>query len=176
MLKTNTNHILKVMKVISWILFIALCIKPGALLISGSITFFMNPGGAKNVYLGMDLSALYASSIRNFEYVLSFLIALATMKAYLFYLVINIFSKINMDHPFSSSMIDLLKKMSYVAFGIGVVALIAQDFTKRLFKNGLQVLRDWGGAKFLFLAGILLIIALVFKRGVEMQAENELTI
>ncbi len=35
---------------------------------------------------------------------------------------------------------------------------------------------DCGSSEFLFMAGIIFIIALIFKRGVEIQSENELTI
>ena len=175
-MKTRTNTILGIMKVVSWIIFIGLCIKAGALLISGSVSLFINPEGASNVYLGLDLSQLYNSSKMYYMYVLSFLIAITALKAYIFYLVIKIFSKINFDHPFSDSMVSLIAKISHVALGIGVVALIAQNYSKWLLKSGFEVQRDWGSSEFLFLAGIIFIIGLIFKRGVELQSENELTI
>ena len=170
----KTKQILGLMNVISWVTFIGLCIKTGATIISFLISLFINPDAAQN--LGLDLSALYKSNIWYFVNTVSFVIILSGLKAYIFYLVIRIFLKVDFDHPFSAIAVSLISKISYVALEIGIVALVAQNYSKWLLHRGVLVEQNWGSWDYLFLAGIIFIIALVFKRGVEIQSENELTI
>ena len=172
----KTKQILSLMEVLSWIIFTGLCIKTGALLITSLISLFMNPEAAQNLYLGLDLSELYTSNIWYYINTLSFIIALSGLKTYLFYLVIKIFYKINMKQPFSSLMISLIEKISHIALGIGIIAIVAENYSKWLIHRGMVVFENWEGQGFLFLAGIIFIIGLVFKRGIEIQSENELTI
>jgi len=172
----KTTQILGLMKVISWIIFIGLCIQTGAIIISFSISLFINPGAAQSLYMGLDLSKLYESNIGYFINIMSFIIVLSGLKAYLFYLVLKIFSKINLDHPFSPQTVSLVAKISHIALGIGIVAVLAQNYSKWLLNRGVLVEQNWEGTDFLFLAGIIFIIGLVFRRGMEIQHENELTI
>jgi hypothetical protein len=48
--------------------------------------------------------------------------------------------------------------------------------TRWLSKQAGLSLQDWNGAEFLFVAGLVFIVSQIFKRGVEMQSENELTV
>jgi hypothetical protein len=172
----STKQILGLMKVISWIIFIGLCIKTGAIITSFLISLFINPEAAQSLYLGLDLSELYKLNIWYFVNTMSFIIILSGQKAYIFYLVIRIFLKVDFNRPFSTMAVSLISKISHVTLGIGIVALVAQNYTKRLLNRGVLVEQNWESSDFLFLAGVIFIIALVFKRGVEIQSENELTI
>ena len=55
----KTKQVLGVMKIMSWIIFIGLCIKAGAFIISFGVSLFVNNEAAKDLYLGLDLSGLY---------------------------------------------------------------------------------------------------------------------
>ena len=79
-------------------------------------------------------------------------------------------------HPFTEAVSEQLSKISYVAVSAGLLAYIAQGHTKWLTKSGMDLSENWGSGEFLFLAGIIFIIAQIFKRGIELQTENELTI
>lgn len=179
-MKTNTKTILSVMEVLTWIAFIGLCIKTGALLFTFMMSLFWNPLAAGNLHLGLDLSALFANSQWKYICVMSLIIFLPGLKAYFFFLVTRLFSKFNLAHPFSASVSSLLVKISCYALGIGVLALIANEYTESLIKKGIELpsLHDYlgGSVEYLFMAGIIFIIAQVFKRGLEIQSENELTI
>lgn len=179
-MKTETNSILKIMHVLSWIIFIGACIKTGAILYSFFVSLFINPVGAEDLYMGMNLSALYGYNIGYYVNIMSLIIFLSGLKAYTIYLVIKIFLKINFVHPFSADVSLLISRISYVALGIGVLTLIANNYCKWLMKRAVALpsLQDYlgGGVEFLLLAGIIFIIAQVFKRGIEIQSENELTV
>lgn len=175
-MNSKTNQLLSLMKIVSWIVFIGLCIQTGAIIVTTVISLFINPEAAQDLYLGLDLSELHANHRMQYLYVISFIIGLSGLKAYLFYLVIRVFGKLNLSHPFSTQVVALITKISHVALGTGIVALIAAQYCRRLLHKGIAVEQDWGGSEFLFLAGIIFILALVFKRGTEIQTENELTV
>ena len=163
------------MKIIFWIVFIGLLIQAGALLTTYSMSLF-NPEISKDLYLGLDLFALQEWSTYQYTNHVSFLVAFLLIKAYIAYLVITVFSKINLNSPFSEVVSEHLSKISYVALTAGFLAIIAQGHTKWLAKSGMELSQNWGSGEFLFLAGIIFIIAQVFKKGIELQTENELTI
>src|ERR1700752_2675726 len=54
-MKISTKQILKVMNVLSWIIFVCLCIRTGAILFSCFVSLFLNPVAAKDLYIGLNL-------------------------------------------------------------------------------------------------------------------------
>jgi len=83
-------------------------------------------------------------------------------------------------HPFSQEVSKLIARVSYTAFQIGIGIIFASACFKWLAKKGFeldQVYSLMGGAyEFLLMAAILVAVSQIFKRGVELQAENELTV
>ena len=172
----KTNIIMKVMNIIFWIVFIGLCLETGALLVSLFVTLFINSNGAEDTYMGLNLLDLYNFNVEHYIGVASFSITLSALKAYLAYLVIRLFMKFDLNYPFNEKTASVITQMSHYALSIGVVAIIAENYANRIMRQGLTLQIDWGAEQFLFFAGIIYIIALVFKKGVEIQSENELTI
>lgn len=179
-MEIKTKQILRVMHIISWIIFIGLCIKTGAILFSFIVSLAINPDGAKNLHLGLDLSSLYEYDRGHYISVVVYIIGLSALKAWLFYLVIKVFMKINFVHPFSTAVSSLISRISRVALTIGLFTVAANGYCKWLMKKGVSFpdLEDHlsGAGEFLMLAGIIFIIAQVFKKGIEIQSENELTV
>jgi len=176
----ETDKILKLMKFLFWAVFIGLCIKTGSLVISFFVSLFTNPEGAKNLYLGLDLSELRNLNTWYYINLMTLIIAFSALKTQIAYLVTKLFTKINFDKPFNTITAKLLSKISHFALGTGVLALIANAYNMWLYKGGLieNVAQQYveGSREFLFLAGIIFIIAQIFKKGVDLQTENELTI
>ena len=109
------------------------------------------------------------------------LITLATgLKALIFHWLVKIFLKLNLINPFSREISRLISKIGYVALGVGLLTVIAEAFAKGLIEKGLNLpgisQNVEGGGEFLMFAGVIFIIAQVFKRGIEIQSENELTV
>jgi hypothetical protein len=175
----NKDFVLDVLNVVSWIIFIGLCIEAGALLFNFIYTLF-RPVATHNVYKGLDLSELYENQFSHYVGVMSFAIVLAVLKAYLFYLVVKIFLKLNLVNPFSSEIAKLIEKISYEAFAIGIVSAVAHQYTMRLIKSGYEVSHIgeyWNDiAAFLMMAAIVYIISKIFNKGIELQNETDLTI
>ncbi len=171
---------LMLITVVIWSIFIGFCIQAGALLFTFVYSFF-RPVVAENLYEGLNLSALLKANPWYYGAVASILIFIMSQKAYLFYLMIRVFLKINLVHPFSREISKLITSISYVAFQIGISTIIlASGVFKWLGKRGFeldQVPQLVGnGFEFLLMAALLIAIGIVFKRGVEIQDENELTV
>lgn len=172
---TNTRQILSVMQVITWIAYIGLCIKTGAILISFGVSF-VNPEAAKNIYKGLDLDSLRQVNFTYYVALVSFMVAILMMKAHVFYLVTRILSKITLANPFKMDVAKILEKVSYVLLGTWIVGMLSNAYTSWLLKRTGEVFNSGSTDDFLFMAGLVFIISQVFKRGVEIQSENELTV
>lgn len=172
----KTIDVLGILRVIAWIVFIGLCIETGALVTSFLVRMFSGSEVAMTLYPGTDLSQLYAISKWHYTAMVSLIVFVSGLKAYLFFLIIKLLSKVNIAHPFNEINSGLITKMSGIALQIGITSLITNGYAKWLMKNKTDFTYEGVETEFLFLAGIIFVIAQIFRRGVELQSENELTI
>jgi TRAP-type mannitol/chloroaromatic compound transport system permease small subunit len=176
--KTATNG-LKALHVVAWVLFVGLCIKAGAILVSFLVSVFVNPAGASNLYNGLNLSALMQYDTGHYQSVVLTVFFLTAAKAYVFYLAIKIFQKINLIEPFSEDVGKLINGIAYTTLSIGFLSIVGSSYAKWLNKRaGDDVIQGMFGesAEFLLLGAVIFMIATVFHRGIELQKENSLTI
>ncbi len=170
---------LMLITIVIWSIFIGLCIQAGALLFTFIYSLF-KPIVAQNLFEGLNLSALHEQNLWYYAGVISLVLFIAGQKAYLFYLMIRVFLKINLVHPFSKEVSKLISTISYVAFKIGLSILLTSAFFNWLAKIGYDLDKVTGmvsgGFEFLLMSALLIAIGMVYKRGVELQSENELTI
>ena len=172
---TNTKQILSVMQIITWVAYIGLCIKTGAILISFGVSF-VNPEAAKNIYQELDLDSLRRTNVAYYISLVSFTVAILMMKAHVFYLVTKILSKITLANPFKMDVAKTLEQVSYLLLGTWIVGQLSNAYTSWLLKRTGEHFESVSTDDFLFMAGLVFIISQVFKRGVEIQTENELTV
>ena len=175
----RNDFILKALNVASWIIFIGLCIEAGALIFNFILTLF-KPIATHDIYKGLNLSEMYENKFAHFIGMMSFVVVLSVLKAYLFYLVVKIFMKLNLVEPFNYEIAKLIEKISFEAFAIAIVSIIAHQYTKRLIQSGYEVShveKYWDDtAAFLMMASIIFIISQIFNKGIELQRENDLTV
>jgi hypothetical protein len=167
---------LRVMNVVFWIIFIGLCIKTGAYLFSFFVSLFINPEGAKDLYMDLNLYHLYTYNQLHYIQIVSYMIALSGFKAYMAYQVVKLFMDFNLNKPFSSKLVQVFVTISYIAIGTGVLALIADAHCKWLLNKGVEIAYEWGSGEILFFGGVIYILSLIFKKGYELQNENDLTV
>lgn len=175
--------ILKFLHVLSWIIFVGVCIEAGGSIFSAFYTLVINSYNARTFWVGNDLSGLYAYS-RGYFLLETLLISIASvMKAIIFYLTIKILhdKKVSMSQPFSEEIRLFIIKISYLALGIGMLTWAGVVCTDWLVKQGVKMpdtqhLRVGGPDVWLFMGVTLFVIAQIFKRGIEIQSENELTV
>lgn len=179
-MSTKSTYILKFLNVMSWITFIGLCIKAGSLLISYGVSMFINEVGAKNLQLGLDLSQLKAYDVIDYSIMVFCITTITIFEALLFYAVIQIFLKINYVSPFHEKIGKLIQKMSAFSFFVGILSKITVSYSEKFIVMGMDfphLTEHIGhGDAFLFFAGILYFISLLFAKGIELQNENDLTI
>ena len=179
-MKAGTKGILTVLHVVSWIIFIGLCVRAGAIMYTAFVSLYINPGGSKNLYSGLNLTSLYDFSITYYMVITSLIIVITALKALIFYQVIKIFLKINYVTPFSPQIASLISMVGYISLGVGILTKLTNGYCNWLSKKGVNF-PDMSnvlgaGTEFLLFAGVIVFIAQVFKRGIEMQTENELTV
>jgi hypothetical protein len=98
------------------------------------------------------------------------------MKSWVSFLVIKTISKFNLRNPFTMEVARSLEKISFALLGIWFVTLLNNIYSSLLQKITGRPYGNWLSTEFIFMVGLLFIIATVFKRGVEIQSENDLTV
>jgi hypothetical protein len=178
-LKISTKKIIKILNVISWIIFIGLCIEAGSFIFNVFFTLFLNPDNAS--YL--DLSDLYKYDTGHYSAEMLIIIIVAVMRALLFYQIVKILheKKINISQPFNKEIDSFMFKVSYLALGIGLISYWGVKYTRWLVSHGvtmpdLENLRLSGADVWIFMGVTFIVVAHIFKRGIEIQSENDLTI
>ncbi len=76
---------------------------------------------------------------------------------------------------------EVEKKLESIAFLLLGVWIVSSIFWKTYIyylsqATGIQLQANNSGDEYLFMAGIIYIISQVFKRGIEIQEENQLTV
>ena len=166
-------------QLICWLIFIGYIIQTGALIFNYIFSLF-KPIAAHNLHLGLDLSELYSESMGIYTLVSAVIIAISALKGFVFYIVIKLFRTLNLVKPFSEQVSIIISKVTYYAFAIGIISLLAQQLVKGISDKGYDVgvvARYWNdGGAFLMMSAILFVIALIFQNGIDLQNENDLTI
>jgi hypothetical protein len=178
-IKITTRQILQVLNVLSWIIFIGLCFDAGSFIFNAVFTMVLKMDSAG--YFG--LSSLYEYDRGYFLVTLLLMSIAGVLKTLMFYLIVKILmdKKLNISQPFDKKVVRFILKISYLALGIGLFSSWGSGYKEWLVQQGvkmpdIQSLHLGGADVWLFMGVILIIIAQIFKRGVEIQSENELTI
>jgi len=178
MTKRN-NYVFIGLQIVSWIIFVGLCIEAGALIVNFVFSLF-KPEFVGNLYQKLDLSQLYNTNKWVYLGMYGFILTISVLKAYLFYVVIMLLSKLDLLKPFSSSVAGQIKKISYITLEIGIFSIIAREISRSMVHYGLEagtLNQFWeDGSAFLLMAAVIYVIASIFSRGVELQSENDLTV
>jgi H+/Cl- antiporter ClcA len=178
MTKTN-NFVFTVVSIVSWIIFVGLCVEAGALIVNFIFSLF-KPEVLHNLYEKLDLSKMHDRSKSTFYNMYSFILVIAILKAILFYVVIRLMTKIDMTKPFDSFVSRQIFLLSYYTFSIGILSFIAKETTENLLDQGYDINRldqFWEDSQaFILMAAVIYVIAIIFSRGVELQNENDLTV
>jgi hypothetical protein len=178
-IKTTTKQMLKILYILSWIIFIGVCTEAGSFIFNGIFTVWINGKNASY----FRLSGLYEYDSGYFLVELLFMTIVAMLRATIFYLIIRILrdNKLNLSQPFNHEVGRLIFKISYLSFGTGIFSSWGVKYTEWLVERGIKMpdieyLRLGGADVWIFTGVILYVIGHIFKRGIEIQTENELTV
>lgn len=178
----KVKQVLNVLYVVSWIIFVGLCIQAGGYLTNAVFTL-VKPEMVKYLWHEADLSALFSFSHRHY-FGLTLLIGfVASAKAWLFFVIIKMLAskELNFKQPFVRQVQRFVLTLSILSLTIGLLSSSGGNYAQWLSARGVtmpdpQSLILGGADVWIFMAIVLFVVAQLFKRGVEIQNENELTI
>ena len=182
-MRITSKQILNVLYVLSFILFVGVCIDACGFIFSAFYTMTINSVNAKTTWPGVDLSALYSWDRGHFLVQLTYMSIVGVLKAIQFYLLLKILhdKKLNFSQPFNKETGRLISSLAFLAIGAGLFSSWGAKYTAWIETNGVpmpdvQDLRLGGADVWLYMGAILFVIAQIFKRGIEIQTENDLTV
>jgi hypothetical protein len=166
----------------AWILFVGVCIDAGGF-ISNAVYDFFNPAAASHFWNRIDFSQLYQYDKGYFVVIAILISIVACVKAWMFWQIIRLLEqkKLNFSQPFSVELGQFLSIMAFLTLLIGFFSLWGVRYSSWLALKGIsmpdiQQMRVDGSDVWFFMSGTLYVITLIFKRGIELQKENELTV
>jgi len=182
--KIGSYHVLKILLyIIAWIIFVGLCIEASAVIVYLIYTLAYEPPAAGKLYFQEDLSALYHFDRGYFAVETGLMIIVAVMKAVMFYRVVSILhgTRFSMAQPFNKPVRRFILTLSYLALLIGLFSYWGVKYRKWFLAQDVSMpdieQLGFGGADvWLFMSVVFFVIAHIFKRGIEIQTENDLTI
>ncbi|MHC1689955.1 MAG: DUF2975 domain-containing protein [Bacteroidales bacterium] len=178
MSKTD-NFVFRGLHIVAWVIFVGLCIEAGGLIVNFFFSLY-KPEFVQNLYQKLDLTEMYKYSKVFFYGIYSFILSVSILKAYLFYIVIMLMHKMDLTNPFNSFVSRQIYKMSYFTLSIGLLSYIGRQVTENLVHpdfapNNLN--QFWTDSQaFILMGAVIYIIATIFKKGVDIQTENDLTV
>jgi len=134
------------MNVLAWIVFIGCMVEAGGVLF-GWVYSFWQPLAANDIFPHQDYHLLRDFSLAQFSVAVFLTAAVMLFAGYTAYLVILVLSRIKLSNPFTW-LEDRVPGLKVATFS----------------------------GDFIITAGIVFVFAQIFKKGVELQTENELTV
>ncbi|MEO8769441.1 MAG: DUF2975 domain-containing protein [Ferruginibacter sp.] len=176
-MKTRTEKILVILKYVALLGGIGYCIECGGQLVS-FVASFKNLEWAKQTY-NVNQSWFYIReySMSYYACTMSLLILLSGLKAFTWFKVVNLLTNLRITNPFSMEIAEKIERIGYTLLGVWVIGIIGKIYLEWLIKTTHIPITGPGiGDEYLFIAGIVYIISQIFKRGIEIQEENQLTV
>jgi hypothetical protein len=177
-MKTRTEKILVVLRILAFMGAIKYSIDFGAQL-THFVASFINPEWAKRTYeVNLDIFNIREKSVAYYSYAMCLTIVVSALKATIWYVVYALLTKLKLQTPFSMEVEKKLESIAFLSLGVWLVGSIfwaiyiyylAQDTAIQLPANN-------NGDEYFFMAGIVYIISQIFKRGIEIEEENQLTV
>lgn len=181
-MKLNSNFILELLAFFIWIYTIILCI-------ALSVIFFLifsnileiDIGSIKEMKIDITVAGEKFTNIQSLEKEKLLLILFYTgvrgiLEIVMFANVIKILNRIKINQFFSFEIYAMISKIAKLALAIGLISLIV-NFVSQLISRNFSISFDINGSfQFFLFAGIVYIISQVYKKAVDLQLENDLTI
>ncbi len=181
-MKTQTEKILNVLRIIAWIGYIGSLILLGTLLILGFFSF-LEPNLFIKILVKTKINSVTLLQLRE-QYQFHYFCYLGLFIIGIFFIVkiwelakITL-SIISLKHPFTFEIAKTLERIAFYMFCIWILSIIGNIYNlylEHLFSVNIRLSISLEFSYF-FGAGLIYLISQIFKRGVELQEENELTV
>ncbi len=143
------------------------------------VASFINPDWAKRTYqVNLDIFSIRAHSISFYAYAMCLSIGVSALKATIWYVVFALLTKLKLQTPFSMEVEKKLERIAFLSLGVWIIGSIfwAIYAYYLLQATGIQLPANNSGDEYFFMAGIVYIISQIFKRGIEIEEENQFTV
>ncbi|MES2764181.1 MAG: DUF2975 domain-containing protein [Bacteroidota bacterium] len=175
----TSNFVFWVLYIVAWLIFVGLSIEAGGLVVNFIVSLY-KPEFVQNLYQKLDLTEMYNSSRSAFFGIYSFILIISILKACMFYIVIMLMHKIDLSKPFNTFVAKQISLITYCTVSIGLLSFIARQTAKNLMHHGYKtdtLNQFWVDSEaFILMGAVIYIIATIFKKGVDIQTENDLTV
>ena len=182
-MQITSKFVLYVLHIIAWIIFAGLAVQAGIIIVNAILLFIVNPENHGKLWSEINFQPLFNYSTSHFIPHVIAISIVAIAKALIFYLILKISNdkKLSLSQPFSEATRRVIVLVAYLSLLIGLFAAGASNHSEWLTANGVQmpstgVQHIDGADVWIFMSVILYVLSQVFKRGIEMQTENELTV
>lgn len=177
-MKTRTEIILRILKYLALVAAIGFSIECGSQVFY-FVASLINPDWAKKGYeIEREWFRIHEYNAWYYIWAMSLAISISALKALIWYLIFGLLQKLQLKSPFSMPVTKKLITISYLLLGVWILmAVIGKTYAYYLGQStGITLPDKYTGDEYFFIAGIVYIISQIFKRGVEMQEENQLTV
>lgn len=177
---TKTNNLIFIgLKIIAWLIFVGLSIEAGGLVVNFIFSLY-KPEFVQNLYQKLDLTPMLDQSRSVFFSLYTSILIVAVLKAYLFYVVVVLVMGFDLSRPFSNFVLVRITRISYLSLAIGLLNYIGHQAARNFQLQGFNITpldSFWEDSEaFVFMAAVVYIISAIFKKGLELQNENDLTV
>ncbi|RYY52537.1 MAG: DUF2975 domain-containing protein [Chitinophagaceae bacterium] len=169
--------------ILSWIIFIGVSIEAGGFLFNMFYFLFAGPEGPGFFYNHLELRPLFQYDKGHFIVMTGLMSLVAMLRATLFYVIIQMITRkdLSLSSPFNPLARKYIVINAWIAIVIGFFSKYGTDYATWLGTKGIglpsvEQMRLGGADVWLFMGVTLFVIAQVFKRGIELQAEHDLTV
>jgi len=170
-MKSNTEHLLKAINFLAWVVCIGLLLKAGVMI--GSFILSATGTSVTAKETGLDLSAYKEDGFIHYFLIVNYKIFIIIIQAYIAFLLTRLLSNSNISQPFNTVVVGLMEKISYAILGVWLITMI-HNLHLGLLEQKIGMGTSEISGEFIILSGIVYAIAQMFKRGVEIQNENKL--
>jgi Protein of unknown function (DUF2975) len=176
-METKTQKNLEVLQIVSWVVFIGSVVAALVQIIAFAISFIAPDAAMTISGTTVKLTELRKNNLMEYIFLVSLLLVMAILHINVWQKVKDLLTGINLNSPFTYKISYLLEKIGYLLFSIWLIGFIIGLYTDQLSKQ-IEGLKNLFNIDFnyLFVSGIVYIISQVFKRGIELQTENDLTV
>lgn len=175
-MKKYDSFVFKIMNVIFWLVFIGASINAGGVLFAILDSFTSKPFDPKLLYTKLDLTQVMSSNIWHYRQIITLLFLVKFTQAVICYFVVKITLELKFENPFSDNIVNLLYKIRILAAFGALFSLIARSYSEYFAKSNFTIPIVWTVNEFLFFAGVIFILEKVFRKGFDLQSENDLTV
>jgi hypothetical protein len=179
----RTNFLLKALPIISWIIFIGVSIDAGGVLSNTVYSIFIDSDLSAHFWGYLDLSKLHQYNQVLFVTLTTLMSIVTILKAILFFTIIKIFhdNKLDLTNPFKPILGKYIYSIAYCSLGIGLFSKWGSDVVKSIISQNIimplnQDLKLGGADVWLLMGFVVMVFAIIFSKGIEMQSENDLTV